>query len=352
MSGSERMRRLVYDERAFERIDERDDRAFYLVDRMVPHLDAAALEAVEAVIDALVVENAPEILDLMASWDSHLAAARRPRRLVGLGLNPRELDANPRLDARIVQDLNSNPVLPFPDASFDVVLNTVSVDYLTRPFEVVAEAARVLRPGGLLLVLFSNRFFPEKVVRVWREASDQERLMIVEDYLRSTDLLGSISTFAVQGRPRPAGDRHAGTGLPSDPVYAVWAERRGGAPDRPVRRPPELTPWYLDDPDELARRKAAVAGTMACPYCGDRLKAWAVPQTPFTEWDQEILHICFNDRCPYLMRGWQAMERQGNRGFSYRLMFNPGNGCCMPIPVPSLTALRGGIVEDGVRASR
>jgi hypothetical protein len=170
--------------------------------------------------------------------------------------------------------------------------------------------------------------------------------MIVEDYLGSCELLGPTASYSVQGRPRPETDRYAHLGLPSDPVFAVWAERAGGAAGRPERRPPELEPWFIRDPEELERRKAAVAETMACPYCSDRLRTWAVPQTPFTEWDQEFLYVCFNDRCPYLLRGWRAMAEQGNSGFSYRLMFNPGNGRCLPMPVPSLKALRESIVDE------
>ena len=346
MPTEAQIRRLVFDERAFEREDESEDRAFYETDRMVSHLDAEARRVVAEIIGALVVEERPEILDLMASWDSHLPDGMRPARVVGLGLNARELEANRALGERVVHDLNREPRLPFGDASFDVVLNTVSVDYLTRPFEVVAEAARVLRPGGMLLVLFSNRYFPEKVVRVWREAGDAERLLIVQDYLRSSELLAGCETFTVQGRPRPETDRYANLGLPSDPIFAVWAERRGGAEGRPERRPPDLDPWFAHDPDELERRKAAVGETMRCPYCDDRLRKWAVPQTPFTEWDEEHMYICFNDRCPYLLRGWQAMARQGNAGFSYRFMYIPGNHLCTAIPVPGLKAFRESIVDD------
>ncbi|MCU0305731.1 MAG: class I SAM-dependent methyltransferase [Thermoanaerobaculales bacterium] len=331
---------------AFSRDDESDDRLFYGTDRMVPHLDAEALGVVASIIGGLITEERPVILDLMASWDSHLGPSTAPARVVGLGLNRRELEANPALDEVVVHDLNAEPALPFADQTFDVVLNTVSIDYLTRPAEVVAEAARVLRPGGLLLVLFSNRFFPEKVVRIWREATTDQRLALVEGYFGSCPILGPTASCEVHGRPRPVDDRYAALGLPSDPVVAVWAERTGGPPGRPVRRPPELEPWFVCDPDELARRKAAVGDTLACPFCGDRLRKWAVPQTPFTEWDEEYLRVCFNDRCPYLLRGWRAMERQGNRGFSYRLMFNPGNRCCLSLPVPSLSALRESIVDE------
>ncbi|MEE4273679.1 MAG: methyltransferase domain-containing protein, partial [Thermoanaerobaculales bacterium] len=151
------IRQLVFDDRAFQRADETDDSSYYAVDRMVPHLDAEARRVVTEIIDGLVVEQRPAVLDLMASWDSHLPEDMKPSHVVGLGLNANELEANPVLDERVIHDLNRDPVLPFPDASFDVVLNVVSVDYLTRPFDVVAEVARVLRPGGLFLVLFSNR---------------------------------------------------------------------------------------------------------------------------------------------------------------------------------------------------
>ena len=54
--------------------------------RMVAHLDAEALSAVSEIVEALIVEDRPEVLDLMASWDSHLGGVT-PGRLVGLGLN-------------------------------------------------------------------------------------------------------------------------------------------------------------------------------------------------------------------------------------------------------------------------
>ena len=46
-----------------------------------------------------------------------------------------------------------------------------------------------------------------------------------------------------------------------------------------------------------------------------------------------------------LMAGWDFMYRQGNRGSSYRLMYNPEKDCCMPIPVPTPKALRESIID-------
>lgn len=70
-----------------------------------------------------------------------------------------------------------------------------------------------------------------------------------------------------------------------------------------------------------------------------------MPQTSFTEWDNEFMYICFNDQCPYLLGGWEAMSRQGNQGVSYRFMYNPANGSTLPIPILSLAALKDGIMD-------
>jgi ubiquinone/menaquinone biosynthesis C-methylase UbiE len=43
--------------------------------------------------------------------------------------------------------------LPFPDASFDTVVSELALCSIPRPAAAVAEMARVLRPGGSLLLL-------------------------------------------------------------------------------------------------------------------------------------------------------------------------------------------------------
>jgi len=90
----------------------------------------------------------------------------------------------------------------------------------------------------------------------------------------------------------------------------------------------------------------AVQKTLRCPYCGDRLLKWAVPDNPYSTWQNDFMYICFNDACPYLVRGWTVMNDQGNPGVSYRLMYNPDRDVCMPVPVPTLSALKEGIVDE------
>ena len=194
----------------FARDDERPDVDFYATPRLVTHIDDGAIAAVGVLYDELGLDG--DVLDLMSSWVSHFRSS--PRRLTALGLNAVELDANPQADERVVQDLNADGRLPFADASFDAVVNCVSVDYLVRPVQVLAEVARVLRPGGLSVCTFSNRCFPTKAVRGWLAVREQDRPELVAEYHRQA---GGFAEPEVQERVR-------GTWR-SDPLYAVWARR-------------------------------------------------------------------------------------------------------------------------------
>jgi SAM-dependent methyltransferase len=195
----------------FDRADPGADTAFYAVPRLVTHIDERAVAAVGALYAELGLDG--EVLDLMSSWVSHFPA--RPRRLVGLGLNATELDANPVLAERVVHDLNSDPTLPFPDASFDDATCCVSVDYLTSPVAVFREVARVLRPGGCFVVTFSNRCFPTKAIRGWLVTDDAQHVQIVDAYFR---LAGRFEPARAERRTPPRG---------GDPLYAVWAAVTG-----------------------------------------------------------------------------------------------------------------------------
>lgn len=98
-------------------------------------------------------------------------------------MNEKELEANKQLTEYYVQDMNQQPTLSqFEDNSFDVICNVVSVDYLTKPLEIFKEMYRILRPGGVSLMSFSNRCFPSKAVAMWLQADDIGRLTIVGSY--------------------------------------------------------------------------------------------------------------------------------------------------------------------------
>jgi SAM-dependent methyltransferase len=200
----------------FDRADPFPDSAFYTSARLVTHLDDHAIAAVGALYDELGISG--DVLDLMSSWVSHFRTP--PARLTVLGMNSDELDANPSAGVTVVHDLNAEPRLPFPDKSFDAVVCCVSVDYLTSPIEVFAEAIRVLRPGGTFVCTFSNRCFPTKAIRGWLYADDEQRCEIVKRYFR-----------LVEGWDEPCSQRRTLASDPGDPLFAVWAHRAPAAPD-------------------------------------------------------------------------------------------------------------------------
>jgi SAM-dependent methyltransferase len=84
-----------------------------------------------------------------------ITAARQGARVTGLDLTP-ELLAQARASAPIagLSDLvwkeGDAEALPFPDASFDVVLSQFGHMFAPRPEVVTRELLRVLRPGGRL----------------------------------------------------------------------------------------------------------------------------------------------------------------------------------------------------------
>ncbi len=209
---------------AFTRQDESDDGRFYERPRMVQHLDAAARGAISRLYAELIRPGA-DVLDLMGSWVSHLPEALPIGSLTVLGMNREELAANPRATERVVHDLNREPRLPLPSHRYDAVICTASVEYLVQPFEVFAEAARVLKPGGVLATTFSNRWFPPKAIRAWPLLHEFERMGLVLEYFLKTGEYTRLETFSLRGLLRPEDDTYFGRIPQADPVYAVWGYR-------------------------------------------------------------------------------------------------------------------------------
>jgi SAM-dependent methyltransferase len=195
----------------FRRHDESPDPLFYLQPRFVTHIDDAAVAAVTQLYrDTFPPGGA--ILDLMSSWVSHLPPEVEYGRVVGVGLNRRELVANPRLDAFFVHDLNHAPGLEFDSAEFDAAAICVSIQYLTQPVLVLREVGRVLGNGAPLVVTFSNRCFPTKAVAIWQALDDAGHAALVERYLRDAGNWTQIETL--NRSPHVPG---------SDPLFAVVA---------------------------------------------------------------------------------------------------------------------------------
>jgi SAM-dependent methyltransferase len=211
---------------ASKRLDEAEDSLFYADPRLVGHIDAQADALLtKACAEALSPLGAkPRILDLMASAQSHLPLDLDAE-VVGLGLNRAELDANPRLSERLLQDLNQTPRLPFPDQSFDAALCSLSIEYLLDPQQAVRELGRVLKPGGACLLSFSNRWFPTKATSLWIDLHEFERMGLVLRWLHDAQGFADFRTLSLRNWPRPYDDPHYKQIRTSDPVYLVSARK-------------------------------------------------------------------------------------------------------------------------------
>lgn len=87
---------------------------------------------------------------------------------------------------------------------------------------IVDEVARVLRPGGLFINTFSNRWFPIKAIAVWAEMHEFERIGLVTEYYLQSGRFNEIHTLSIRGLSRPQDHAHYAKTAVSDPVYAVW----------------------------------------------------------------------------------------------------------------------------------
>jgi SAM-dependent methyltransferase len=194
----------------FLRTDDDDDAVFYRPERMVHHLDDTARATLSSFYGKTLPQNA-RVLDLMSSWVSHLPAAPYAA-VTGLGMNRTELEANPQLSKRVVQNLNTDSNLPFNDDSFDACLIALSVQYLTQPLDVFAEIGRVLTVDGVCVVSFSNRCFPTKAVAIWKALDNSGHTGLVTTYIRQSGMFGEPSYVDLSPSPGQ-----------SDPLLVVHA---------------------------------------------------------------------------------------------------------------------------------
>ena len=222
------------------KFDPSSDAYFYDTPRFCFHVD----DAFVAKLTELYKERIPSggsVLDLCSSWVSHLPSDVEYEKVDGHGMNAEELEKNPRLTSWVVKNLNEDPSLPFDGSQYDAVLMAVSIQYMQYPERIAAEIYRVLKPGGVAIISFSNRMFPTKAIQAWQERDDNGHAELVKSYFKSVqpatkdsigfgepEVVSSLGTveegdFEALARQLFAGIMGGG----SDPFYAVVATKEG-----------------------------------------------------------------------------------------------------------------------------
>lgn len=135
---------------------------------------------------AIVREARGDVLELAVGTGRNLALYGTGTRVTGIELSEAMLErararaAELGLEAKLVQ--GDAQALPFPDASFDTVVCTFSLCTIPDDRRALAEARRVLRPGGRLLLAEHVRS-PNPLVRALQRLAEPILLRLAGDHL-------------------------------------------------------------------------------------------------------------------------------------------------------------------------
>jgi ubiquinone/menaquinone biosynthesis C-methylase UbiE len=127
-----------------------------------------------------------DVLELAVGTARNLAHYPPSVRVTGIQLSPEMLAIAHRRAQELGRDadlrLGDAPALEFPDASFDTVACTLPLCTIPDPRQTVADARRVLRPGGRLLLLEHVRS-PVRAVRAVQRLIEPLAVRFEADHL-------------------------------------------------------------------------------------------------------------------------------------------------------------------------
>ena len=167
-----------------KKLDESNDEEFYSEPKFVYHLDLNFRQCLSQVYKDEIDEYST-VLDLMSSWDSYLPKENTYQKVIGHGLNKKELERNNILDSFWVQNFNLNQDIRLENGSIDYCLMVAAWQYLQYPENLTNEISRILSDKGKIIVSFSNRAFWHKAPNIWTTSTEDERVQYVRKVLIS-----------------------------------------------------------------------------------------------------------------------------------------------------------------------
>jgi ubiquinone/menaquinone biosynthesis C-methylase UbiE len=98
------------------------------------------------------------------------------------------------------------------------------VQYVQYPEAIFSEIHRILKPGGVAIISFSNRMFYQKAIQIWRDGTESSRVELVKRYFASVPGFTTPKVIATKAKAPQLIQQWLG--LPGgDPFYAVIAHR-------------------------------------------------------------------------------------------------------------------------------
>ena len=92
-----------------------------------------------------------------------------------------------------------------------------------------------------------------------------------------------------------------------------------------------------------------------CPHCNEEMNIWESPPFAMGDglgWDSPYLFVCFNDKCPCYVQGWQNLMENYSQHASYRCMQSPNSKNFEFMPVFSPAGGSGQVVDEQVMAEQ
>jgi len=124
-----------------------------------------------------------------------------------------------------VLDLSATLSIP-PKGKYDAALCTLSIEYMPDPITTLKAVKDHLKPGGIILIGFTNHYDKNHVIQGWIDLHEFERMGLVMDYLRQAELDTNAGTISKRNDWRPQDDPHfIETRGVSDPVYVVYGHK-------------------------------------------------------------------------------------------------------------------------------
>lgn len=164
--------------RAFEIAGNDTDLAYYTAHPHLSLMDVGGYKAVETLYHTFLQEG-DTILDLMCGRNSHLPNDIPFQKVIGLDISKEALQENPILTKQIVEDINQSPQIPLPDESINAICLCCTFEYLRKPQAIFKESFRILKPGGCILITFTDRFLPIRATALWQALNTEDRQRLI-----------------------------------------------------------------------------------------------------------------------------------------------------------------------------